>query len=217
MRQRLIVAFLTVLVFSAGYFTRAWTERVQPLPPPPVAIGEEFKRAAARPADARPPSKPAHDRTDRARLIAEIDKVRPQIETYRKRLEEIDTEYDHDLMALLTPEQRDAYVARQKRMAERRAKGAAREAAETGPLSDEQILRLQQFPLFNVLWNVAITARLDRLGRDLKLAPEQLPKIREALLVRREKFLALVDSTPPPSIQFSELAGRTQKISEPAK
>jgi len=44
-----------------------------------------------------------------------------------------------------------------------------------------------------------------------------VPKVRELLLVHREKFLALVDLTPPPSIRLSELARSTQKLGEPAK
>jgi hypothetical protein len=37
------------------------------------------------------------------------------------------------------------------------------------------------------------------------------------LTQRREKFLALVDTTPPPSISLSQLASQTQKLADPAK
>jgi hypothetical protein len=222
MTQRLIIAVLTVLLFGAGYVARMWTERGARVPPPPRALGVEFVRGpAATTADAKNghkgSSRGLHDSRDRATLLAEIERLRPKIEAYRTRLDQIDAEFDRELMALLTAEQRERYLARQKRFAERRAKGEAREAAETGPLTDEQIHQLQQRPLWNVLWSVSITARMDRLHRDIKLEESQLPKVRELYQARRDKFLELVDSMPPPSITLSELARQTQKIVEPPK
>ena len=45
-------------------------------------------------------------------------------------------------------------------------------------------------------------------------------QFRRIVEVRRDKFVALLDSTPPPSISFSYLATQTQKLgiaAEPAK
>lgn len=217
--QRLVIAALTVLVFVAGFIARVWTERASPVPPPPVALGSEFNRPPPpRAADPKVSPRPAgrEPAINRASLIADIEKARPQIEAYRQRLDALDAEFDRGLMAILTPEQREKYTARQKRYAERRTSREAREAADSSPLSDEQILRLQQIPLFNVLWSVTIASRLERLDRDLKLDPAQQGRAREMLLVRRDKFLALVDSAPPPTITLSLLAARAQKLVEPA-
>ena len=91
-------------------------------------------------------------------------------------------------------------------------------AADTAPLSDEQIFRLQQRPLLSVLGEVAPAMRFDALHRDLKLDDGQQPKVRELLRTRRERFLALVDSTPPPSILLSRLAPVARKLAtEPKK
>lgn len=221
--QRLLIAVLTVLVFCAGFLARVWTENSRPVPPPPVALGSEFNRPApARPAEPKvggqrtaTPVREHDPAINRATLISDIEKARPQIEAYRKRLDALDAEFDRELLAILTPEQREKYIARQKRYAERRTSREAREAADASPLSDEQILRLQQIPLFNVLWTATITSRLDRLDRDLKLDAAQRAKSRELLVSRRDKFLALVDAAPPPTITLSLLASRVPKLGEP--
>jgi hypothetical protein len=65
---------------------------------------------------------------------------------------------------------------------------------------------------------VAPTMKHDSLVKDLKLDAEQQTKARELLKQRREKFLAIVDSTPPPSILLSRLAPAVQRLgATPAK
>jgi len=220
MIPRLLIAAFTMLVFAAGFAARMWTEGERPLPPPPASLGSEFTRnGASTTAEAKGKvSRSTRDHSvDRADLIADIEKARPQIEAYRQRLAVIDEEFDRALIPILTSEQRAKYLARQKRYAEHRLNREAREAADPKPLSDEQILRLQQIPLFSALWSITVSARLERLDRDLKLEAAQMPLVREMLLERREKFLALVDSAPPPTITLSLLASRAQKLGEPAK
>lgn len=212
MKQRLLIVLFTAVVFAAGFGARLWTEGDRALPPPAVP-GSEFVRGASTPT---PDPKNSPKPTDRAKMIADIERLRPQIEAYRKRMDEIAGEFDAALLPVLTPEQRVKYIAQQKKNAERRAQGEARDAAETGPLSDEQIFQLQQRPLWNALWAVAIVWRLDRLDHDVKLDDSQKTKVRELLAARREKFLALVDTTPPPSITLSQLASQTRKLADPA-
>jgi hypothetical protein len=212
--QRLLIVALTVLVFGAGYGVRFWIERDRPLPPPPPeGLGSEFARPpAVAPANAKDAKRGKG--VNRASLAADIEKARPNIDAYRKRLTELDAEFDRGIMAILTDEQREKYVARQKRDEERRTKQEAREAADTSPLSDARILQLQQIPLFNVLWSVSITPRLARLNRDLKLDELQQAKARDLLLTRRDQFLALVDSLPPPTVSLSLLASRAERLGE---
>jgi hypothetical protein len=213
-KQRLLIALFTVLVFGAGFAARVWTEDDQALPPPPAA-GGEFVRAPATPtrdAKAEPRRGP-----DRAKMILDIEKLRPQIDAYRSRLEAIEADFQRDFILVLTPEQRATYDAAKKKGAEDRAKRDAKAAADTGPLTDDQIERLRQRPLWNALYSVAISWPFDRLKELYKLDEAQQAKVRELLRVRREKFIELVDSTPPPSITLSELARQTQKLAAPAK
>ncbi len=217
MKQRLLIALLTIVGFAAGFVARMLTESGPAVPPPP-APGSEFVRSGSSTvpagADARPST---FSEKDRAKFLAEIEKVRPQIDAYHKRLDEIAADFDREFVALLTPEQRKIYDAQQKKSAANRAKREAKEAAETAPLTDQQIEQLRRQPLWNALWAIAVTWKLDRFSKDYKLDPDQKARVRELLQARRDKFLALVDSSPPPSITYSELAGRAQKLGVEAK
>jgi hypothetical protein len=221
MKQRLIIALLTVLVFGAGFAARTLTETAPGVPPPPAMPGSEFVRAPTPTANGETPAEkrtPGISEKERARLFADIEKVRPQIEAYHKRLDEISAEFDRDFATLLNPDQRAKFDAQQKKNADNRAKREAKEAADTGPLSDQQIEQLRRQPLWNALYSVAVAWRLDRLTHDFKLDADQQAKVRDLLHARREKFLALIDSSPPPSITYSELARRAERLAtEPAK
>lgn len=215
--QRLLIAALTMLVFGTGYAVRAWTERDRAVLPPPVALGAEFShnpggaKGADGPRDA--PRQNWDQPIDRAKLITEIEEIRPKVEAYRARLDAIDSEFSRDFLALLTPAQKGHYLETQKDFAERRAKNAARDAADAVPLSDEQIYRLQyQRPLYSVLGALAITPRLEGLTRDLKLDEAQQNRARELLQVRREKFIDIVDASPPPTITLSRLLPVVRKL-----
>ncbi len=225
MKQRILIVLFTALVFGAGYGAHLWIAGDPGVPPPPTAVGTEFAHgpgtsgAPVAPGDQKSPK--AATKTEpfnRARLVSEIQKFSSQIKTYQARLDELDAEFDRAFLPLLTGPQRERYAALQKRWADRRAKGQAAIAAETAPLSDEQIFRLQRVPLMGVLSSVSIAMRYDSLNKDLKFDDAQCVKVRELLRVRREKFLALIDATPPPSITLSQLALHPEKLgAEPEK
>ncbi len=220
--QRLPIVIFTAAVFGAGYGAHVWIAGDATVPPPPVAIGSEFAHGpgtpAATPAATNPKSVKSDGKAastsplDRPKLMGEIQRYSSNIKSYQSRLDELDAEFDHGLRPLLSEDQRGRYVALQKRWADRRAKGEAAIAAETAPLSDEQIFRLQQRPLYGVLSSVSVSMRFDQLKKELKLTPEQEPKVRDLLLARRGKFLDLIDATPPPSITLSQLARHAEKI-----
>jgi len=212
MKRRLVIAGLTASVFTLGYTTGRWVESTRPVPPPPAPLMAEFsaKRTPA-PGDNRAPAA-ARTPLNRAQLAAEIDRLRPQIESYRQRIDALDAAFDRDLAGILTPEQLANYTAAQKRRAERNAKGAAAAAALVEPLTDDEIDQLRQRSLYGVLWNVAPSMKQDSLIKDLKLDAAQQAKTLDLLRLRREKFIAIVDSLPPPSILLSRLAPAAQRL-----
>lgn len=212
MKPRLLITGLTVTVFGAGYAAGLWTERTRPVPPPPAPLMGEFSGKHAPVQGKTSTAASARSPLNRAQLAAEIERLRPQIDGYRQRLDALDAEFDRELIAHLTPEQAATYTAAQKRRAERSAKGAAQAAAKHDPLTDEEIDQLRQRSLFGVLWMIAPTMKQDSLIKDLKLTEAQQLKTRELLRDRREKFLAIVDSTPPPSIMLSRLAPAAQRL-----
>jgi hypothetical protein len=227
--QRVPIVIFTAAVFGAGYGAHVWIAGDATVPPPPAAIGSEFAHgpgtpaapsaAASSPKNSKAaPNSAGSQPLNRPKLMSEIQQYSSNIKSYQARLDELDSDFDHVLLPLLAEEQRGRYASLQKRWADRRAKGEAAIAAETAPLSDEQIFRLQQRPLYGVLGSVSVSMRFDQLKKELKLTSEQEPKVRDLLVTRRGKFLDLIDSTPPPTITLSQLARHVEKIgADPSK
>jgi hypothetical protein len=212
MTQRVFVALLTVAIFAAGYGARMATERDQSVPPPPAALAQEY--ASARPAS---PGGKGDGKTkgevDRAKLLADIQKLRPQIEAYTAQVQEIEMEFDREFVLLLNPAQREKFAANQKR----RAEGDARRLADRSPLSDEDIQRAKERPLTWIYWQVTVTPRLEMATKEYSLDAAQQTAVRALLALRRNKFIALFDSTPHPSIRLSRLLPAIERVAVPAK
>jgi hypothetical protein len=201
MQRRVLIALLTVFVFGAGYLARVWTERQLPLPPP-LTPGGEFASSQTPAPGPMPP-------VDRAKLSAEIEQLKPQIDEFRKRLRAIDAEFDHNLQAILTPDQLSRYLDRKRRRAN---DPRQLHSADPRPLTDAQIMMLHEQPLYAALDHISLELTLDDLNNDLKFDDAQRAKIHDLLLKRREEFIMLVDDTPPPSLILSRLASVAQRL-----
>ena len=205
MRDRVLAALLTLAVFAVGFGAGTWAERHRPLPGPPAAFMSEF---GAKPS---PPAPAPNPPVNRAQLLEQIEKIRPEIESFRARTDEIYAQFDRDMLTVLTPEQDAAYLKKF------RTQHASGPQDEEKPLSDEEIGRLLQRPLRTLAYFVVLPMTLDRMVTELKLDDSQRDKVRDFLRVRREKFIELVDSVPPPSLMLSRLAPVAQRLSQPAK
>jgi len=207
MTQRLIVALLTVAVFLAGYGARIWTEPRQPVPPVPAALAQEFSRPA-KGVDSK-----SKRQLDRAKLVADIEKLRPQIFAYTARVEEIDAEFEREFVPLLNPEQREKHAQNKKKRAERDAK----KLADRAPLSDEDIQREKESPFSSIYWMVTVSHGLEWMTKEYSLDAAQQASTRSLLALRRNKYIALFDATPHPSIRLSRLAPLIERVAPPAK
>lgn len=207
MKQRVLIALLTVFVFGAGYFGGVWTERhACRVPPPPRLLSELSNRQQAAGTAVTPT--PAPNATE---LAAQISRLRPQIDAFRSRLEEIDREMDRDIDAILMPEQHQVFQGMIRYYADIHAKEEA-DLTRPVPLTSEEITHLQQKPLYKMLAIVVVPMRLEWNSRELKLDESQREKLRRILEIRREKFLALVDSSPPPTLGLSRLAPAAERL-----
>jgi hypothetical protein len=206
MKQFLLVAFMTIIGFAAGFGGRVWQERHAPLPPPPGTFLSEFGGPRAQ----------SHDHPlDRAQLIAEIAKMKPQIEAYTARMSAIDDEFNKSLQTVLTDEQKNAASDRQKK---HDAEKSGRPAPDNSkPLSDDQITHLRQRPFHAMVFTVVIPLKLDELNHEYHFDDAQTAKVTSLLKTRRDEFLSLVDSVPPPSLELSRLAPEVTRLAEPAK
>jgi hypothetical protein len=208
MRDRVLAALLTAFVFAIGFGAGMWAERHRPFPPPPGAFMGEFgaRRGWAAHASAPP--------VNRAQLIEQIDAIRPQMDAFRARVSEIYAEFDRDIATVLTAEQREQYEHRFR--SQRGLLGPAEAPTSGKPLSDEQIEQLLQRP-FRTLAFVVLPMTLDRMTGELKLDEAQRGKVNDFLHVRREKFIELVDNSPPLSLMLSRLAPIAQRLAGPGK
>ena len=208
MTQRVFVALLTVAVFLAGYGARGFADRGRPVPPPPATLTQEYARPATTAADAKTKQK-----LDRAKLLAEIEKLRPQIVAYTAQVAEIDAGFDREFAALLTPAQREKFTLNKKKMAEHIEK----KKNDTSLLSDEDINRERDRPLTDIYRQVTVTPPLEWMTKEYTLDAVQQTKTRALLSLRRNQFIALLDSTAHPTIRLSRLAPLVQRVAAPAK
>jgi hypothetical protein len=222
MKQRAIVALLTVLIFGAGFGAGLWSERHRPLPPPPAPLMGEFTSAQPADKNVQAAEKKAIQATapkpyNRAQLVADIEKLRPQIDAYRAQLETLDRDFDAAFTQVLNPEQRQILDARRVRDQKRRADFESKALATPMPLTEDEILRLRQRPFEIAFWKVSITGWLEQTTKDFKLDAAQQAAVRTLLLTRRDKFLALVDSIPPPTFKLTALAASIKPLIDPAQ
>jgi len=207
MKDRVVVALLTVLVFGAGLGVGFWAARQGVVPPPPMPFMGEF-------AGGRGPyaGGSAREPVDRIQLAAEIARLAPQIKFYRAHIQEIDADFEHDLRAILTHDQQAVRDESQRRHAESMQQASERNAGK--PLGDDEIVRLQQ-PSMRLFRMTVISRDLDDLTQQLKLDSAQRAAVLHLLVVRRESFLTLVDSVSPPSVVLSRLAAQAQRLAQP--
>jgi len=205
MRDRALAALLTAVVFAIGFGAGMWAERHRPFPAPPGGLWSEFAR--------RGPHVPQP--VNRAQLIEQIDTIRPQMEAFRARVNEIYGEFDREIETVLNPDQKVLYE--KKFRAQRGLLSPPAPAADDKPLSDEQIEMLLQRPFRMLAYFVVIPMTLDRMTTDLSLDEAQRGKVKDFLRARREKFIELVDSSPPLSLMLSRLAPIAQRLAEPGK
>jgi hypothetical protein len=207
MRDRCLAVLLTLVVFASGFLGGIWAERHRPFPRPPGAFMGEF--------GARPGPSAKTPPVNRAQLLEQIDKLKPEMEAFRMRTTEIYAEFDRDIDAVLTAEQKEKY---DKVFRAHRGLGPSTEMGpDEKPLSDEQIEQLMQRPFRTLAFFVVIPMTLERMTTELKLDDAQHSKVKDLLRVRREKFIELVDSAPPPSLMLSRLAPLAQRLVEPQK
>ncbi len=197
--KQLALVVGTAVVFAAGALTGRWYESNRPLPPPPALFMGEFGGHHYGPG--RTPSPPV----SRADIIAEVERVRPQFEAFQKRMDEIEDQFEHSLNEILTPDQRELNAARIKKRAQFRS----------GTDNEENLMRLARLPNMALFRIVTLQLGYDSLNRDLKFDASQHDRVFELLRVRRDHFLAFIDSTPPPSLRLIPLAPYAQRLAPP--
>ena len=212
MKLRLLIAALTVLVFAAGFGASVWTQYHCPLLAPPVSLLGEIRD---RNFDVR---LPLNDPAAIEKINAEVERIKPDIDAFHKKLDAINHDLHQKIDALLTPAQREEFEKMHKRYEQRRGERAnsSLPTVESSPAGGS-VLKIPFYaePIEGMTSAIVVPLTLDHLATALQLDDRQRAAVRQLLLERREKFLALIDSTPPPSIGLNRLAPIISKLAAP--
>ncbi len=185
MKDTLRIGGITLGIFLAGLLAGVWTQNLHPLPPPPMPPMGELGPPAG-PSGMAPMQFPL-TRENAAELEARMEKLRPQIEAFERELQGLETRFRERFEAILTPEQK-ATVTK------------LRPPSFLPPPSRAPDRMLG--PLGGIAFFTIITPAFEHFSRELNLSAGQQNELKALLLQRREEFLHLVDTTPPPSLQL---------------
>lgn len=161
------------------------------MPPPPFGALDEFSPHRP-PWGGREGGRFQMSEEKIAQIKAEMEKIRPEVEAFQTKLKAIETDFRTKLEAMLTPEQRKLLAALPEPGPKRFGPHPGRPGPFEGPLEGLAIFTI-------------VKPALDHLSDELKLTAPQQVTLKALLLERREKFLDLVDSTPPPSLKLGRL------------
>ena len=126
-------------------------------------------------------------------MKAAIKKIEPQIKAFEEKLGAIETDFRAQFTAILTPEQKKRFEEKAPPPFNAPPGGSAFPDRMMGPLGGMAFFTI-------------ITPGLEHMSKDLSLTPDQQAKLKALLIGRRQKFLELVDTTPPPSLQLGHMA-----------
>lgn len=203
----------TACVFAAGVFAGMWIQRTQPVPAPPIGVMGEIRdvplTASSTPAAAAPAKAPVA--TDGVKLSAQIERMKPDIEAFRQKLEPIKTEFRDNLDAVLRPEQREKLKAWNERNTEKTENKDSKDVKE----AKGKPHRPPRDGLDSLFPIVLVPATLEKISAELQLDEAQKQAVQALLLKRRAKFLELVDATPPPSLNLGKIAPLVPQVAQP--
>lgn len=203
MKKIMLTIFATSCIFAAGVFAGMWIQRTQPLPAPPIGFLGEIRDVPL--SSSNPSGSSGLPADAMSRLAADIEKLKPDIAAFKNKLEPIKTEFREQLDAVLNDDQREKLKALNERV-------GSTAVGEVNPTSTKK----PHDGLDSLLPIVIVPSTLDRLCAELRLDDGQKAAVQALLLKRRARFLELVDTSPPPSLQLRRFAPLIPQIAQPA-
>jgi hypothetical protein len=199
MSERLQVVAVTILVFMLGLGVGVWTQRIWPVPPPPIRLMGEFGPPPLHGFGFPGPPSPEQwmlglapgQQISTRRMRARIEALEPRIDAFRHKVDAIEGDFHTKLDALLTPEQRSKLNILGTSMPHGPPPPPIPGCA--GEMGD----------LFVPM--VIYVPTLDRLSEVLQLNQNQRNQLKTLMVERRAQMLALVDNTPPPSFSLGQI------------
>jgi len=178
---------LVAVSFAAGLLVAAGVAKLRPVPAPPFPAFGEFARGIPQPGSAPFP----FPKASAAEMEAALAALRTHFEAFNQKLDRLDEDFRTRFLKLLSPEQREK--VRSQPLPKIRFPGfPATPGGRLGPMEGLAFYTLIQPPL-------------DFYSEELRLSEPQRQALRELLIERRSQFLALIDSSPPPTLEMKKL------------
>ena len=225
MKEQFHIVLITVGLFVAGLLMGIWTQKTKPIPPPPAPVFGEFGLGQTRamvtrgfgPAEggfAIGRFSPGHAATivTMNRNTAELE---PKIRAFQSAVNGIEKDFREKLDKVLTPEEQKELSAIEAEEApvtvgvgplpppDAEVEGQAPlPGAEPGPQVAVGVH--PPFPIGGWLMMSMIVYQpsLEHLTGELKLDAKQQAAVKDLMVERRTKLLALIDRNPPPTLGF---------------
>ncbi|MBI4027786.1 MAG: hypothetical protein HY360_22565 [Verrucomicrobia bacterium] len=125
MRENLCIVLITVALFVGGLLTGVWTQKIRPMPAPPMQPWGEFqgKGMGNRPPDEmgnHPPDRfnPQHQQMREA-MEEKMRALQPEMEAFQGKLKTIEENFQQKLTAALNSEQKQKFQQFQRQAQER--------------------------------------------------------------------------------------------------
>lgn len=232
MKEQLHIVLITVGIFVAGLIAGIWTQRTRPIPAPPTQVLGEFRTVAPPGATLNrfPPGAgpirfgierfssrhPAAMVTMRRNIAA----LEPKIKKFQSAINSIENNFRGKLDKVLNPVQRKELVSIEAKQAPQTFGYAVfpqpkilirRQGMPDFPYGPGGngphffVTTRAPFPLggWLLMSMVIYQPSLEHLTGELKLNPAQKAEVKNLMVDRRTKLLALIDRTPPPTLGFS--------------
>ncbi len=224
MSERLQVVATTVVVFLLGLGVGIWTQRMRAMPPPPITPMGEFGPLIH--GGFGPPPPPAWmlgfthgPPISPDEMRSRIEALEPQIAGFRHSVEAIEKGFRQQLDALMTPDQRHKLTDLEASIPPAPANFSL--SVEGGPFGSMPPPPLPLPGCAGEAGNLFVPMviyrpALDRLTEVLHLNPQQHNRGKALMIERRNRLLALVDETPPPSFKLGRIFEESAPVISPA-
>lgn len=207
--NKILPFILTTLIgFIVGIFAGIWVMPVRPaISAPPASILDEIKDAPLGSGATAPAA--AADLAATPDNQAAFQKIRAEMDDFRKKVDAIKSTLRDQMDPLLNDEQRTLVKTWRERPAPL--------PTSAQPLPAVPKARNFYEGFDSTITIIMVPYSLERLDSNLHFTPEQKAAVRQLLLERRAKFLDLVDTTPPPSFKLIKLIPPEAQVPPPAK
>ena len=196
MKENIQIVLITVVLFAAGLFTGVWTQHIKPAPPPPVPFMGQFGGGKGiQGAGRHSMPSPAQIQEMQKRM----ETMRPQMEAFKKKADEIEAKFHTKMENILKPEQKTKLVPMG------RQHGSPEDCFQPG--RERFHGSFQAMPCGQRMGGIGgpdfvgmivYKAALARATSELGLDAKQQAQLEDILKQRRGEILNLLDTTPPP-------------------